>query len=238
MGCCKYRQLTENDEKNLMIKSFQWLNIIQALAVIILCIITMTYLSSTNLSSFLPIDIETMVIAVIILSLILVIVGTASASTNTPFAWFFFHIFLIALLAIELSVSSFTSDLSGFMKSAKELWDSEENEETLIALQFDLECCGFNNLTQAIDQGTCPFGALAPCETKLRDILISLKNTTCVAMFACFVIGLFIDFAGCVICFHPDIITLAAHECEMTEIAAQQMDMEKFENPFAKSDFL
>ncbi|OHT13734.1 Tetraspanin family protein [Tritrichomonas foetus] len=231
MGCCRFRQVKEENEKRLMTKTFEACVILQSIAVIVLCLISIYYFNSINISRYLPVDIVTMFIAVIFLTLIIIVVGWAAARSNTTFAWFFFHLFMVALLVIEIAVSLFTSDLSGFLKAAENIWNNDLEDRR--DLQMNLLCCGFLNYTHPDENNQCPPSASSNCEEKLTSILLTLRNTATVSMFICFVIGLFFDFAGCAICFNPDIITVADHEREMSELAAQQMEMETFTNPFS-----
>ena len=235
MGCCKFRRLNDKQEKRAMSKTFVWLIIIQSIVVIILCLLSINYFNSINISKYISVDIVTMFNAVIILSLILVVVGWASARSNTTFAWFFFHLFMVVLLVVEIIMSWFTTDMNTVIESAAILWKSQEEDER-IELQMDLNCCGFDdfvNVTIGNNYG-CPQNAKTSCKEELMSILMNLRNTACVSMFVCFVLGIFIDFAGCAICYHPDVISIADHELEMTEIAAQQMEMETFTNPFGQ----
>ena len=62
--------------------------------------------------------------------------------------------------------------------------------------------------------------------------MTTLRNTSSIAMFVCFAMGVFIQFAGCAICLHPDVITLADHEREMADMAVKEMELEGLENPF------
>lgn len=192
--------------------------------------ISVKYVNKTDISNLLSVDIVTLLIAIIFLSLIIIVVGWASAISNATFAWIFFHIFMFALLLVEIVVSLFTSNLKGFLISANNHWDLIDDDER-IEFQDDLGCCGFLNITDrsAGDCGSSNVG----CLFKLQDILITIRNTSSVAMFVCFVFGLFIDFAGCAICFHPDVVTLADQEKELAELAAQQIEMEAYANPFA-----
>lgn len=214
-----------------MIRSFIYINSFQAVIVIILCFLSVGYFSRTNISDFLSVDLITLLMSVVMLSLIVIVVGWASAVSNATFAWIFFHLFMFSLLLIEVIICFFASELSTFVPSAADLWKSSE-ERDLVELQSELHCCGLANITDSPAGGGCPDGATEGCIQKLEQTLIMLRNTTAVAMFVCFVLGLFIDFAGCAICLHPDVVTLAEHEREMADIAATQVEMEGPSNPF------
>lgn len=199
-----------------MSKGFISFIIFQSIIVIILCFISISYISTTNISSIVSVDIVTLLIALIFLSLILVVVGISSAISNTSFAWVIFHIFMFVLLVSEVTISLFTSNLTKASNLWSKLKDSEKKE-----IGSDLGC---------IYDGTNDEN----CINKLSGILTTLRNTSSIAMFICFVLGLFIDFAGCAICFHPDVITLEEHEREMMEISISAANESgSFSNPFA-----
>ena len=224
------RTLSLAEEKKAMIRTFMVFNSFQAILVIILCFLSIDYFHTTNFSDFFSVDLITLLMSVVMLALIVIVVGWASAVSNATFAWVFFHLFMVALLLIEVVICFFTSEFSIFMRSAADVWNTSDDEEKR-DLQTDLHCCGLANITDR-PVGECPNGATSGCLEKLEDILTTLKNTASVAMFVCFVLGLFIDFAGCSICFHPDVVTLADHEREMADIAAHQMELDGFSNPF------
>lgn len=225
--------LSPVEQKRAMIRSFIYINSFQAVMVIILCFLSVGYFSRTNISDFLSVDLITLLMSVVMLSLIVIVVGWASAVSNATFAWVFFHLFMFSLLLIEVIICFFASELSIFVRSAADLWESSE-EQDRTELQLELHCCGLANITDR-PAGKCPDGATEGCIQKLEQTLTMLRNTTAVAMFVCFVLGLFIDFAGCAICLHPDVVTLAEHEREMADIAATQVEMEGLSNPFEMS---
>lgn len=230
MGCRRScRVLDLGDQKKAMIRSFIYLNSFQAVIVIILCFISVGYFSRINISNFLTVDLITLLMSVVILSFIVIIVGWASAVSNATFAWFFFHLFMIALLLIEVIICFFASELSMFVPSASDLWASSDEQDKQ-DLQRELYCCGLANKTDMAADGCGD--ATEGCLGKLEEIMTMLRNTTTVAMFVCFALGLFIDFAGCALCLHPDVVTLADHEREMADIAAHQVELEGLSNPF------
>lgn len=222
MGClhqflkCKFKRIHPSEEKSVMSKGFMSFIVFQSIIVIILCFISISYISTTNISSIVPVDIVTLLIALIILSLILVIVGISSAISNVFLSWIIFHIFMFILLVAEIIISLFTSNLT----KASLYWDKlEESEKKEIG--SDLGC-----VYNSTDSNNCI--------NKLSGILTTLRNTSSIAMFICFVLGLFIDFAGCAICYHPDVITLEEHEREMMEININTSnEIGSFSNPFA-----
>jgi hypothetical protein len=204
------------------------MNLFQALIVMTLCGLSVGYFSLTNLNEFLSVDSITLFIAVIFLSSIIAIVGWASAVSNALFSWIFFHLFMVSLLAIELVVSHFATELSAFLISASHVWEKSDDGERS-ELQIDLGCCGLANVTDR-PAGNCPPGIETGCLQKLEDLLANLKNVASVAMFFCFVFGLFIDFAGCAICFHPETLTLADHEREQVDLMTSEVDLDAFSN--------
>lgn len=230
--CCKFPRYSFNDEKTCLSKMFLFFIVIQSFTVTVLCILSITYFTQTNVNIFLSVDVITLFIAIIILSIILIVVGWGSAVSNTTFAWYFFHFFMFALLCVEIMVSYYTSNLSSFMKTATLIW-SKTDEDERHELQSELKCCGLTNFTKPTEKNLCPADAKDACLDRLRSILVTLRNTSIVAMFVCIIVGIFIDFVGCALCFHPDIITLADQERELDELAAHQMDLQGHDNPFA-----
>lgn len=228
--CCKLPKYSFKDEKIFLKNMFMFFIVIQSLTVTVLCIVSISYFTKTNVNIFLSVDIITLFIAVIILSIILIVVGWGSAVSNTTFAWYFFHFFMFALLIIEIMVSLYTSNLSSFMKTATHIWSKNEEDERL-ELQDGLKCCGLTNFTKPSNANNCPIAATESCLDRLRSILVTLRNTSIVAMFVCIVVGIFIDFVGCALCFHPDTFTLAEQELE--ELSTPPIDFQNHENPFA-----
>lgn len=231
-SCCRLPHYNSEDEKTCLSKMFMFFIVMQSFTVTVLCIISITYFTQTNINVFLSVDIITLFIAVIILSITLIVVGWGSASSNATFAWYIFHFFMFALLIIEIMVSYYTSNLSSFITTLTLIWNNNEEDERL-ELQEELKCCGLKNFTNPDGLNKCPKEAKFSCLDRLRSILITLRNVSIVAMFVCIVIGIFIDFVGCALCFHPDIITLADQERELDELAAHQMDLQEHDNPFA-----
>ena len=201
-----------DQEKKVMINSFIVFSVFQTIFVIILCGLSIWYLSNANISFYLPVDITTLLMGIIFLSLILVIVAWSSALNNNYCLWAVFHSFMILLLLTEMTICMLTSNVASILSQAQHAWYTADRTER-IDLQLDLTCCGFNNLTD-YSEVPCPDGADQPCAQKIQDHMENLRNTASVALFVCFVFGMFIDFAGCGICFHPDTITFAEHEIE------------------------
>ncbi|OHT02455.1 Tetraspanin family protein [Tritrichomonas foetus] len=230
--CFNFRVYTKDEEKKMLTTMFQWIIFVQSFAVTTLCFLSIYYFSKISVSSFLSVDIVTLLIAVIFLSIIIIIVGYGSSASNTTFAWVFFHVFMTALLVIEVMVSLYTSDVASYLDIASEIWARSENDERLM-LQEELCCCGLKNFTRPDNQNQCPKNAQSACLENLREFLETIRNVASVSMFVCFTIGLFIDFVGCAICHHPDIRTLADEEQEMDELEAKQREIQEFGNPFA-----
>ncbi|OHT03631.1 Tetraspanin family protein [Tritrichomonas foetus] len=205
--CCRCKKIYPQQEKEIMIKSFIVFILIQTIFAVGLCIISILYLEVTNFSWFMPIDMITLMIAVIILSLIVFIVGWASASSNTTFAWVWFHCFMFALLFIEMIISWFSSDVNNIMNLAQKAWDTSYIEDR-IELQEDLNCCGFANTTDMPGEKCPPGDDVVGCKVKLGNLMSQIRDTASVALFVDFVFAMFIDFAGCAICFHPDVVTV------------------------------
>ena len=111
MGCCRRRCRTMGlaEEKKSMIKSFIIFNSFQAILVIILCFVSIGYFHTTNFSDFFSVDLITLMMSVVMLALIVIVVGWASAASNATFAWVFFHMFMVALLLIEVIVCFFAA---------------------------------------------------------------------------------------------------------------------------------
>ncbi|EAY17027.1 hypothetical protein TVAG_297060 [Trichomonas vaginalis G3] len=208
---CTCRTMSMEQEKSVMTHGFIFFSIMQTITVVILCSISMAYLSSGNVSYFLPVDIVTLMIGIIFLSIIILIVGWSSALNNTACLWMLFHVFMYCLLLIEMLVSMLTSNVSSFVAAADKEWEKSEPSERF-RIGLDLSCCGFWNSTDR-NATVCQTGVKA-CSAVIRTIMTNLRNTASVALFVCFVFGMFIDFAGCGICFHPDTITFAEHEQE------------------------
>lgn len=208
---CRCRTMTMDQEKYVMTHGFIFFSIMQTITVIILCSLSMVYLSAGNVSYFLPVDIVTLMIGIIFLSLIIVILAWSSALNNTSCLWAVFHCFMYALLLIEMAVSMLTSNVKQFVTTADQSWQKSEPQERL-NIELDLSCCGFWNISDR-NSTPCP-DTTRGCSTVIETIMTNLRNTASVALFVCFVFGMFIDFAGCGICFHPDTISFQEHEQE------------------------
>ena len=203
MLCCK---VSPREEKYLMIKFFIAFIFIQTIFALVLCGLSIAHLTTTHLSWFIPIDLITILIAVVILSLIVLILGVASATGNATFAWVWFHLFMIVLLGFEIVVSWFCSDANAIAQQAKLAWETscdDDREE----IQMDLTCCGFSNPNDK-PVSPCPQGAYVGCEERLYSVILNIRDIASIALFVDFVFALFIDFAGCAICFHPEVVTL------------------------------
>lgn len=177
---------------------------------------------------------ETLFIAVVILALILLIVGWSSAINNTTCLWSVFHGFMGFMLIIEIIVCLIASNFNGFMKDLESEWSQSEDAEKS-EIQADLVCCGLNNLTDRCVL-PCPDGASQGCLNVLQDMILTVRNAASVALFVCFTFGLFIDFVGCAICFHPDTINFEDHEKELALNDGRVLDIDAFDNPFASEN--
>ena len=202
---CKCHTMTMDQEKKVMINGFIVFSVIQTIFVIILCSISMAYLSNADVSFYLPVDIATLLIGIIFLSLILVIVAWSSALNNNYCLWAVFHCFMIFLLLTEMAICILTSNVESILQQAQNAFYKADVSER-INLQLDLNCCGFLN-TSDHEELPCPDGTDVCCAARIQNHMENLRNTASVALFVCFVFGMFIDFAGCGICFHPDTIT-------------------------------
>jgi len=200
-----------------MTSSFIVFCIIQSVIVISLCSVSIYYFSYPVFRTFLSVDMVTLFIAVIFLSLILLVVGWSSASSNLSCVWAIFHAFMIILLIIEISVSFLSSSIVSFLANLSEMWSKSE-QWILVEIQNSHHCCGYYNLS---DRVANPCSSTISCFEPIQDIVYRIRNYASVAMFVSFTFGLFIDFAGCAICFHPETISLIEHERE-TEYEEQR----------------
>ena len=223
---------SNQEEKTLLMSMFKYFIIIQSFVVTVFCILSITYFSKVNISSFLSVDIVTLFIAVIFLSLILIVVGLGASISNTSFTWYIFHAFMLILLIIEVAVTLYASDMSSFVKTASEIWMRGDEEERVM-LQQELNCCGLKNFTVPNEDNRCLSKAESACIDKIRNTLEKIRNVSSVAMFVCLSFGIFIDFLGCAICFHPETISFAKQERELDQLEAQQNDLKLFSNPFS-----
>ena len=220
-----------SEEESLMSKGFVLFCIVNFIVIIVLCSISITYITKTNVTSLLSVDVETIFIAVVFLAIIILIVGWSSATNNNFCLWLIFHVFMVVLLLLEVVVCLFTSNFQGFSQSLESEWgiidEAQKNE-----IQIDLNCCGLHNITdQSVEP--CPRNAENGCLNALDNVLYTVRNAASVAMFVCFTLGLFIDFAGCAICFHPDTINFEEHEKEQAMNDGRALDADAFNNPFA-----
>ena len=205
--CCRCRKIQPQEEKSIMIRAFISFLVVQTLTLDVLCGITIYELLSADFDWFLTFDLLTLVIAVIILSFMILVSGFGAATSNTFFTWILFHLFMGVLFIIELLTSWFSSDVDGFLRMAHRTWVSGTDAE-LRELQDDLLCCGFFNTSDHPPSVVCPDHFSMCCRDKLYQLMSVIRNTASVSLFADFVFAMFIDFAGCAICFHPDTISL------------------------------
>ena len=226
--CCNIRTMSPEKEKKVMINGFIVFSIVQTLAVTFFCSISMSYLSSANVTFFLPVDITTLMMAIILLSLIILIFAWSSALNNLCFLWFLFHCFMFFLLVIEMAICMVTSNVNTFVNAAQKTWYTSLETEK-VDLESDLNCCGFHNLTDQPGD-PCPIGASVGCAIKIENLMTTIRNTASIALFVCFVFGMFIDFAGCGICFHPDTITYQEHQREEEALLISYTNPSKYLN--------
>jgi hypothetical protein len=202
------RKIDPAEESGVMVKAFIGLLLVQTIAIFAICGVLVSRLIKADLNWFLPYDLLTLVIAVVILSLIIFATGLASATSNTLFAWILFHVFLGVLLLVELITSWIASDTEGFLTAAHQTWLTAAVDD-ITEFQLDMQCCGFNNETDRPPGTACPDDTEdVSCHSVLWDAILLMRDIASVSMFVDFVFALFIDFAGCGICFHPDIVTL------------------------------
>lgn len=204
-----------------MVKAFITFLVFQTLTLDVLCGITIYELLSADFDWFLPFDLLSLVIAVIILSFMILVSGYAAAVSNTFFTWILFHSLMGVLLMIELLTSWFSSDVDGFLRLAHNTWVSGSDTE-ISELQSDLMCCGFFNTSDRPPSVRCLIENPECCRAKLNIMMSVIRNTASVALFADFIFAMFIDFAGCGICFHPDTITLNDHVKEEQNVTQEQ----------------
>jgi hypothetical protein len=145
------------------------------------------------------------------------VTGIASSLSNALFAWLLFHAFMVVLLTAELLMSWLSSDHEGFLRVAHQSWLAAADED-ISEVQHSFRCCGFVNVTDKPPESICPESFDHSCQVVLTNILNTLSQTGSVAIFIDFVFAMFIDFAGCGICFHPDVVTLQQIQ-EETDIA-------------------
>lgn len=200
-----------DEEKKVMSRGFIVFAIIQSITVVILCFISMNTIRSANISKIIPVDIITLLIAIIFLSLIVLIVGWSSAAVNMSFIWGIFHFFMIILLLIEMVICMLTSSVDLYVRVAENNWRiSDEADRRYI--EINQHCKGFANVTDFPGNATSEY--IEPCKIKIQNLFTDLRNSASVALFVCFVFGMFIDFAACAICFHPEVVRFEDQEIE------------------------
>lgn len=226
---CSWPIIHPSEEQEVMTKGFIAFNIIQFIAITILCSISINKVAKTNITSFFPVDLETLFIAIIFLAIILLVVGWSSARHNNTCTWSVFHAFNSIMLIVEIIVCLMSSNLAGFTKSFSAEWKKADTI-TKYEIQLDLRCCGLENITSE-QISPCPQGATEGCLEQIIVMMTTIRNAASIAMFVCFTFGLFIDFLGCAICFHPDVINFEDHEKELAK-SEGAFDIDSFENPF------
>lgn len=231
MGKCKLNWpiIHPSEEQEFMTKGFIAFSVLQFIAITILCSISINKVAKTNITSFFPVDLETLFIAIIFLAVILLVVGWSSARNNNTCIWLLFHAFNSVMLIVEIIVCLMSSNLQGFTKNFSVEW-LKADEAVKKEIQVDLRCCGLTNITDH-EVLPCPHGAEEGCIVQITKLMTTIKNAASIAMFVCFTFGLFIDFLGCAICFHPDVINFEEHEKELAR-SEGVFDIDSFENPF------
>lgn len=198
----RVKKLTFSDEKRIIKRTFIIFSILQFIILVVLSVLTITYLQKVNFSFFFEVDLVTLVMSIILLSAIILIVAISSAITNAMSLWVIFHFFTLILLVAELVISIFYSDTKKLTNAAKSSWDLSTDQERRDT-QYNLHCCGFSTLDEA-----CKNFSTITCEDKLHDIIGSLRNVASIALFVCFVFSMFVDFVSCAICLYPDMYTV------------------------------
>ena len=184
----------------------------------------MSFFATTNISSFLQIDIISMIISVIILCFIIVVVGWTAAINNTGLGWIVFHCCMGVLIVIEVILSISTANFEGYVKTFGETWDKAD-DLLKSELQDDLLCCGYLN-TSDRPALPCPNKVTASCLVMFKDLFLKIRWVTSTSMFVCFIVCLFIDLAAYAMCIHPDIISLEEQQNE-DEIDVDIIDIEE-----------
>jgi hypothetical protein len=207
VGCCRWSKIPPAQEQRIISKSFGIFLVVHSLAHITLCAVAAAQLYNADLFWFLPFDLFSIIVGLIILSLIILVAGYAAASTNTVFSWILFHVFLWALIFIEIVTPFFLSDVHSLTELAHQAWIASTREE-MLDMQALWDCCGFDNTSDTPNNnGTCSDTA-TPCRDWIFNRLTVFRNATVISLFMDFLFILLIDFVGCGICFHPDFITL------------------------------
>jgi hypothetical protein len=223
MSCQK---IDRTEEEGILVKGFILFLVVQTLFALALFGTIAFFLTRAELNWFLPFDLLTLTIAVIILSFIILVTGVASGLSNVLFAWILFHAFIVVLLVAELLMSWLSSDNEGFLKVAHQTWLTAADED-ITEVQHSFRCCGFANVSDRPAGSICPANFDQSCHEALSDTLKSLRNWCSVGMFVDFVFAMFIDFAGCGICFHPDFVPLdqIREETDEAESFAQSQEL-------------
>jgi hypothetical protein len=224
MSSCRCRPIPEEAEQLVLTRIFIIFLVIQSIIHIGLCAVAVIGLSGADLFWFLPVDLFSIIVSVIILGLIILVVGYAAASTNTVFSWVLFHILLWAFIAIEIITPIMITDVPQLTNLAKQAWTQSTLDE-MEDMQHEWGCCGFDNLTDTPGNISCPAGATTACRDWISRNLALFRDATLIAVFLDMAFVLLIDFAGCGLCFHPDLVTLeAVQKEESTAWSELQMD--------------
>lgn len=221
--CCK-EKVEPKDEVRVIGDWFKGVNTFASIGIIILCGFSMSFFESTNISSFLPIDIISMIISVIILCFIIVVVGWTAAINNTGLGWIVYHCCMGVLIIIEVILSISTANFDGYIKTFGETWDTAD-DSTKSELQSGLLCCGYLNVSDR-PALPCLNKVSVSCLSKFKELFLKIRWVTSTSMFVCFIICLFIDMAAYAMCIHPDIISLEEQQRE-DEINVDIIDAEE-----------
>lgn len=200
-----FRKSCENLDDNVVLTRFFLIFcIIQSITIFILCTIALRGVG--YISSLYEVDLTTLLIAIVILSIILLVVGVSSALTGHWSIWFIFQVFMFVLLLVEIIVCLFSSQLISYPQKFEDKWNDTYNTSSkdddyllLLQLQNDLDCCGlYNNTDRNI---TSCDSTSKSCLQVLTNVVYTIRNSSSVCMFVCFMLGLFISFVGFAICF-------------------------------------
>jgi hypothetical protein len=152
---------------------------------------------------FLPFDLPSIVMAVIILDLIIGISGCAAAGSDVIILWISFQLVVAILLIIEVGTFWLFADVEGLTNIARDTWAATD-AEGIPALESAWGCCGFDNTTDRPDTiGNCSYAEC--CREKLGKSMELVRDAASIVNFVDFILVMFMDFAGCAICFHPTV---------------------------------
>jgi len=207
-ACCRNR--TEAEDSRHLALAFRIFLVIHTITLIVLYSYVVHKLGGDDVFWFLPYDLESLVIAVIVLNLLICFTGYAAASTETVFNWLLFHLFVMVLLLVEIVTAWFSSDVNGLVEYAHSVWEKQVSDD-IEQLEEGLGCCGFDNITdRPVGSTNCSYTEC--CRAKMHDSMSFIRDTGTLVLFMDFVLVMFMDFAGCAICFHPTTLVRLADD--------------------------